>query len=98
MGDSSAKRDQTRVRMKARRLLPLGRAGASGAAIRRLGRALLLWAVSATAFWVVFNVDFGLTAGARLTLVIVLFMAGIYTGVAGGAALVTGAPLTAPRV
>lgn len=98
MDDNSANRDRTRVRMKARRLLPLERVGASGGPLRRIGRALLLWVVSATLFWTVFTVDFGLGGGARLTLVVVLFMSGIYTGVAGAAALVTGASLTAPRV
>lgn len=99
MGDNSGKRDQVRVRMKfTRRVSPIERAPLNGDLLQRVARALLLWTIASIAFWTVFTVDFGLSGGARLTLVIALFMTGVYTGVAGAAALVTGASLTSPRV
>lgn len=99
MGDDSERRLRTDMRMKVtRRVPPIERAPLDGDILHRVGRALLLWTVAATVFWTVFNVDFGLTGGARLLLVVVFFFTGIYTGVAGAVALVTGAPLSAPRV
>jgi len=99
MGNKSETRDKTRVRMKfTRRLLSIERTPMDGDLFQRVARALVLWAVAAVAFWTVFTVDFGLTGGARLTLGIILFMTGIYTGVAGAVAVITGASLTSPRV